>query len=510
MTNKKMKKFYLTTPIYYVNDEPHIGHLYTTIIADVIVRYYKLLGFDIFFLTGTDEHGAKIYEVAKKHNTEPKEYCDSIVEKFKNVWEQFNIEYSNFIRTTDKLHEETVKLVLQKLYSNGDIYKTYYEGLYCVQCERFISEDELVDGVCPDHRTKPVLHKEENYFFKLSKYKNLIFEKIQNGELQIVPETRKNEILGKLQLKVEDISISRKTLKWGIPLPFDEEQTTYVWIDALINYLSGINYFNLNNEKNNSHFWPCDLHIIGKDILWFHSVIWPAVLFSIGLPLPKKVLAHGFFTIEGKKMSKTLGNIIRPKELQELFGTDATRALVISAFPLDTDGDISINEMKQKYNQLLADNFGNLVNRTFGMLEKYFNNKLVLNNISSNVKEIISSTVNSYNECFKNLDMHKVLDTALVISSFANKYVQDTQPWVLFKNNEIQKLTSVISDLLYCVKTVTLLCYPLMPNVCKKIISCFNEEKYLSEDFKNLVDNETICVRTTEFRTPEILFKKIK
>ena len=505
-----MKKFYLTTPIYYVNDEPHIGHLYTTIIADVISRYYKLLGVDTFFLTGTDEHGAKIYEVAKKHNTEPKKYCDFIVEKFKTVWEQFNIEYSNFIRTTDKFHEETVKLVLQKLYDNHDIYKTYYEGQYCVQCERFISEDELVDGVCPDHQTKPVIHKEENYFFTLSKYKDLILDKIQNGELQIVPETRKNEILGKLQLPVEDISISRKTLKWGIPLPFDEQQTTYVWIDALINYLSGIDYFNLTKQKDNSYYWPCDLHIIGKDILWFHSVIWPAILVSIGLPLPKKILAHGFFTIEGKKMSKTLGNIIRPKELQELFGVDAARALVISAFPVDTDGDISISDMKQKYNQLLADNFGNLVNRTFSMLEKYFNNKMRLTDISEPVRGTIFSAVSFYNECFKKLDIHKVLDTILTISSFANKYVQATQPWVLFKNNEMQKLNSVISDLLYCVKTVALLCYPLMPNICKKIISCFNEEEFVSEDFENLVKNNKIYIRTTEFKTPEILFKKIK
>ena len=504
-----MKKFYLTTPIYYVNDEPHIGHLYTTIIADVVARYYKLLGVDTFFLTGTDEHGAKIYEVAKRHNKEPKEYCDFIVEKFKNVWEQFNIDYSNFIRTTDKLHEETVRFVLQKLYSNGDIYKAYYEGLYCVQCERFISEDELVDGVCPDHRTKPILHKEENYFFKLSKYKNLIFEKIQSGEIQIIPETRKNEILGKLQLPVEDISISRKTLKWGIPLPFDEEQTTYVWIDALINYLSGIDYFNLNKGKDNSYFWPCDLHIIGKDILWFHTVIWPAILLSISLPLPKKVLAHGFFTIEGKKMSKTLGNIIRPKELQEIFGVDATRVLVISAFPLDTDGDISINEMKQKYNQLLADNFGNLVNRTFGMLGKYFNNKMTLNEISANVKEVISSTVVYYNECFKNLDIHKILDTILTISTFANKYVQDMQPWVLYKNKDIQKLTNVISDLLYCIKSVALLFYPLMPNICAMILSCFGEENFVSEDYRNLVINNRIYIRTNEFKVPDILFKKI-
>ncbi len=504
-----MKKFYLTTPIYYVNDEPHIGHLYTTIIADIISRYYKLLGIDTFFLTGTDEHGAKIYEVAKKNNYEPKQYCDFIVEKFKNVWEEFCIEYSNFIRTTDKLHEDTVKLILQKLFDNGDIYKAYYEGLYCVQCERFISEDELVDGVCPDHLTKPILHKEENYFFKISKYKTIIFEKIQNGEIQIIPETRKNEILGKLQLSVEDISISRKTLRWGIPLPFDEQQTTYVWIDALINYLSGIDYFNLV-KRNCSYFWPCDLHIIGKDILWFHSVIWPAILLSLGLSLPKKILAHGFFTVKGKKMSKTLGNIIRPKELKDLFGIDAARSLVISAFPLDTDGDISINEMIQRYNQLLADNLGNLVNRTFGMLEKYFNNQLMVSEISSNVKEVIISTVSSYKKCFEKLDIHGILNIVLTISSFANKYVQDMQPWSLFKNKEIQKLTNVISDLLYCIKSVVLLCYPLMPNVCKKILACFNEEEFIVEDFKTLVKENIVYIRSKEFKSPGILFKKIK
>lgn len=511
-----MKKFYVTTPIYYVNDEPHIGHTYTTVIADVISRHHRLLGIPTFFLTGTDEHGAKIETAAKKANLEPKQYCDIIAEKFKHEWQSLKIEYTNFIRTTDNYHEKTVQKILQKMYENGDIYKSYYEGLYCIQCERFISEDELVDGVCPDHGIKPVLHKEENYFFKLSKYKDIIFEKIQSDELQILPETRKNEILGKLQLKIEDVSISRKQLRWGIPLPFDQEQTTYVWIDALINYLSGIDYFHFRDENiteysfDTAEFWPCDLHIIGKDILWFHAVVWPAMLLSVGLDLPKKILAHGFFTVEGKKMSKTLGNVIRPKELVKIFGVDGTRSLVLSMFPLGTDGDFSLSELKERYNVTFADNYGNLVNRTFVMALKYFKESFEIQPISYSVKEQLNTVVENYKTCFENLELHKIVDTAVELSSFANRYIQEQTPWVLAKENKLQQLKQVLSDLFYCIKATALLLYPIMPEKISTLLKCFVSEETLQQEYTNLLFNNEVNIKHVVLKPVEILFPKIK
>lgn len=512
-----MKKFYITTPIYYVNDEPHIGHAYTTVIADVIAKYYQLSGIPTFFLTGTDEHGTKIVDVATKHNLEPKQYCDMIVEKFKHEWQRLKIEYSNFIRTTDLYHEQTVQKVLQKMYENDDIYKSYYEGLYCIQCERFVSEEELTNGLCPDHGTKPVIHKEENYFFKLSKYKEKIYQKIESEELKIIPEIRQNEILGKLQLKVEDISISRKNLKWGIPLPFDTEQTTYVWIDALINYLSGIDYFHVKSttmdkfDFSTDNFWPCDLHIIGKDILWFHAVIWPAMLLSVNLPLPKKILAHGFFTVEGKKMSKTLGNIVRPKELVDIFGVDATRLLVLSMFPVGSDGDFSLAMLKEQYNKSLADNYGNLVSRTFGMISKYFSDRFEIQQLSSGVNEIISSYIKNYRRCFDELAIHKVADTALEVASFANRYVQEQEPWVLFKNNQIQKLQQVLSDLLYCIKVTTLLLYPIMPEKTSNLLRYFVSDKTVQQEFYELLNKGVVNIKSIDNKLPtEILFQKVK
>ncbi|MCX7940976.1 MAG: methionine--tRNA ligase [Endomicrobia bacterium] len=506
-----MKKFYLTTPIYYVNDEPHIGHTYTTILADVLARYYKLLGYDTFFLTGTDEHGAKIYEAALKNNMDPKSFCDTIVDKFKSAWQSLEINYSRFIRTTDEHHEKTVQLILKKIYEQGDIYKANYEGLYCIQCERYIPDDELVDGLCPDHNIKPILQREENYFFKLSKYKEVVYNKVLSGELEIFPETRRNEILGKLQLKLEDISISRKHLKWGIPVPFDQQQTVYVWIDALVNYLSGIDFFNISLETlDMKHFWPCDLHIIGKDILWFHAVIWPAMLLSAGVELPRKILAHGFFTVEGKKMSKTLGNVIRPKELLEIFGVDATRLLVLSSFPVGSDGNFSIIESKEKYNKELADNFGNLVSRTFAMLSKYFNNEIVPTECSSEMKHTIYEAVNSYKSFFAELSLDKIPDAIFSLTSYANKYVQMKSPWIVAKEKRKDELISILSDLLYCIKASALLFYPIMPNVTKKIVESFNETEYTEFDYKKLLEEKTITIRNHKFKPVDILFKKLK
>ncbi|MCX7956414.1 MAG: methionine--tRNA ligase [Endomicrobia bacterium] len=503
-----MKKFYLTTPIYYVNDEPHIGHTYTTVIADVISRYYKNLEYNTFFLTGTDEHGAKIEQVAKKSGYEPRSYCDIVSAKFRDAWSLLDIKYDKFIRTTSQQHKDTVKLVLKKLYDKGLIYKSIYEGLYCIQCEKFISKSELVDDKCPDHDQTPIFHKEENYFFRLSFFKDIIYKKIYYDEIKIFPQERKNEILGKLEIQLEDISISRKAVKWAIDLPFDKEQTVYVWIDALINYLSGIDYFNLESSSY-KNFWPADVHIIGKDILWFHSVIWPAILVALDLELPKKVLSHGFFTIDGKKMSKTLGNVIKPLQLVEIFGIDATRMLLISNFPLGIDGDFSLDALKDRYNKELADNFGNLVSRTFGMLEKYFNNSLKVNSPSEKLKEKFIEIIEEYKTAMNTMYIHKIAQTILNLSSYANCYIQEKTPWVLFKNNEIDQLKKVMSDLLLSVKVCSLLFLPVMPSTSRKVLECFREFDNYDIDFKKLIENYEVKVLTENFDKPPILFKKI-
>jgi methionyl-tRNA synthetase len=309
-----MDKFYITTPIYYVNDNPHIGHAYTTVAADVLARWYRLLGLKVYFLTGTDEHGQKIFEAAKSKDRQPKGYCDEIVEVFKSIWKKLNISCDNFIRTTDVVHEDTVKKVLNELYNRDEIYKAKYKGSYCVQCEKFIAPGELADGLCPYHKIKPIERSEENYFFKLSNYREKLIEIISDEShpehFKISPEGRKKEIIGKLKTGLEDISISRASMPWGIPLPFDSSQTTYVWVDALLNYLSGIGY--VSGKSDFAGMWPAEVHLMAKDILWFHSVIWPAILVALKLPLPKRVYAHGFFTVNGQKMSKTIGNVIEP------------------------------------------------------------------------------------------------------------------------------------------------------------------------------------------------------
>ncbi|MCL2335498.1 MAG: methionine--tRNA ligase, partial [Endomicrobia bacterium] len=329
-------KFYITTPIYYVNDIPHIGHSYTTIAADILARWKRLNGFDVFFLTGTDEHGAKIAAAAKEKVKLPQELCDEMSEKFMEAWKLLNISNDGFIRTTEPRHAAAVEKIVQALYDKGLIYKSKYEALYCVGCEKFIAEKDLdEDGYCPYHKAKPELQAEENYFFKLSSFQQALLERITDAthkeHIEIQPEERRNEIIGKLKLGLEDISVSRTAVEWGIPMPFDKEQTAYVWVDALINYLTGIGY--PSDEKLCAKYWPADVHLMAKDILWFHSVIWPAILMGAGFALPKKVYSHGFFTLNGSKMSKSLGNVISPQELVDKFGVDAARYLAVTLIP---------------------------------------------------------------------------------------------------------------------------------------------------------------------------------
>ena len=355
-----MNRFYITTPIYYINDVPHVGHTCTTVAADIIARLHRQLGDEVFFLTGTDEHGQKVAEVAEKEGLEPQAYCDKIAPTFENAWKQLNITNDFFIRTTDPRHEKVVSEVLQKIYDNGDIYKDKYEGYYCIGCESFLTESELVDKHCPLHPPeKTEWRSEENWFFKLSKYVPKIIELIEDDKTNyIFPAGKKAEILSKLKAGVRDISISREKVKWGIAAPWDKTHTIYVWIEALLNYYSATRFV-----ENKKEFWPADLHLLGKEILWFHTVIWQAMLLSAEIELPRKTFTHSFYMIDGQKMSKSLGNVISPGQLVELFGVDGARYLVARSFPSDNDSDVGIERFKEKYNADLANNLGNLISR---------------------------------------------------------------------------------------------------------------------------------------------------
>lgn len=448
-----MANKYITTPIYYVNDIPHIGHAYTTIAADVLNRFYKQQGDDSYFLTGTDEHGAKIAEAAEKKGETPQRFVNSLVPHFKNVWKILDIEYDGFIRTTDKEHEKVVAEFIDKLQKKGYVEKREYEGLYCVGCEKFITDDDLEDGKCPDHGKEPVKHSEENYFFLLSKLENDLLKAIESGEFEIAPEARKNEVLGKIKQGLEDVSISRQAVDWGVKFPSDDSQTVYVWVDALINYYSATTYM------ENSPKWPADLHLIGKDILWFHAIIWPAMLLAVGEKLPKKVFAHGFFTIGGKKMSKTLGNAIDPAALVKKFGADAVRYAILREFPFGEDGDISEEKIASRYQNDLGNELGNLFQRTLSMIGKYN-----VNINKSKPKEIGYCL----RKMMDNLEFEKRLESIWEIVRKGNQFIEENKPWELAKSDE-NKLTQVLQEVYDSLVTVAYYLEPFMPETSEKM-----------------------------------------
>lgn len=448
-----MKKFFATTPIYYVNDVPHIGHAYPTVAADVITRYWKLKNYDSRLLTGTDEHGAKIAEAAKKHGKEPKEYADEISEKFKEAWQKLNIDFVRFIRTTDEDHIKIAQEFLQKLYDKGaiDPKPRLYKGLYCVGHEKFMSAEELVDGLCPDHQTKPIEHSEENYYLRLKDYRDKLEKLITSDEIKIRPESRKNEILGKIKQGLEDISISRTNLEWGIPLPFDSTHTSYVWIEALINYYT---YGSQNGV------WPADLHLVGKDILWFHAIIWPAMLLAIGEALPKEIFAHGFFTIDGQKMSKTIGNVISPDDLVKKYGTDGARYVLLAAFPFGEDGDFAWDILDRLYNADLANGLGNLVARVTKLCEQ--------NDIEApQPPEEFDPKMTKHLEGFK---FNEALFHIWGEITEADKKVNLERPWEL----EGEKLKQVLEDLVKRIQHIAFNLQPFLPETSEKILKQFS------------------------------------
>lgn len=449
-----MEKFYITTPIYYVNDKPHIGHAYTTIVADIFARWHRLLGEKVFFLTGTDEHGGKIEKSAIEKGKTPKQLVDENSEKYKFLWEKLNISHDKFIRTTDDYHEKAVKEFIKKIWDKGDIYKGEYEGFYCIPDERYITESELINGKCPDCGRDVQKITEEAYFFRLSNYKENIITAIKSG--LIVPEKNANEILSRLNGELKDLDITRKSVSWGIKFPFDEEHSVYVWFDALLNYLSGLDW--PDGEKFRE-FWPADIHLVGKEIVWFHSVIWPAMLMSAGLPLPQRIVAHGWWTVNGKKMSKSIGNVVDPSEMAEKYGSDAFRYFLIREKPIWDDGDFSESALKNRINGELMSDLSNLVARVLTLAEKFEGN-------ISGKKELDGFISNeAINKAFEDYDLYSVINIIFEGVRKVNKYFNDRKPWTLSG----EELSNVLYNSIEAIRIISIFIKPFMPSTSEKI-----------------------------------------
>lgn len=468
-----IEPLYITTPIYYVNDRPHLGHAYTTIVTDVISRFARMKKQECFFLTGTDEHGDKIVRAAKKENLSPREYVEKISSLFKNLWPELNIENSYFVRTTDQSHVVVVENILRKIYDSGDIYFAEYEGQYCFGCERFYSERELVDGKCPDHGTAPEVIKESNYFFKMSKYQQWLLDHIEKNPDFIRPERYKNEVLSFLREPLEDLCISRpkSRLKWGITLPFDEDYVTYVWFDALLNYVSALEYPDGEMYKK---FWPHVQHIVAKDILKPHGIYWPTMLKSAGIPLYKHLNVHGFWNVDHSKMSKSIGNVVEPLQMKNIYGTDAFRFFLIRDMVFGLDSDYSEEAMVQRINSDLANDLGNLFSRVIAMVHKYF--KAVVPNVDLSLekemelglKEDAFNAVSCFESSMENFSFHKAMIAVWEFINRMNKYVDVTAPWILAKQKSTRKqLEAVIFNLLEGLRIVSGLIYPVMPDTAK-------------------------------------------
>ncbi len=467
-------KFYITTPIYYVNDVPHVGHAYTTIAADAIARFYRLRGYNVFFLTGTDEHGLKIQKSAEEKGLSPKELADLNSENFKKLWEFLNISYDHFIRTTDPYHVKLAQEVFVKSYEVGDIYLGEYEGWYCVGCEEFKSESELLEGnKCPIHLKPCEYIKEPSYFFKLSKYQKAIEELLEKESNFVLPSYRKNEVLSFVKQGLKDLSVTRpkSRVKWGIPVPFDQEHTIYVWFDALFNYLSAV--------YERMDFWPPDLHLVGKDILRFHAIYWPAFLISVGYELPKAIFAHGWWKVEGQKMSKSLGNVISPYDLVEEYGLDEIRYFLLREVPFGQDGDITKEALKNRIVGELSNEIGNLYSRVLAMVVKHLGGR-VAGDKDPEYLGFCADVVENYERFMREIDFYHALEEVLRLSSFLNKYVDSKAPWNLAKTDE-EALKKVLYTLMDGLFVIAYLLNPFMPIKTALVFENFQIEKLPKE-----------------------------
>ena len=505
------KKFYITTPIYYPSANFHIGHCYTTIIADAIARYKRLSGYDVFYLTGTDEHGQKIQKKAEEAGVSPQEYVDEIVGNAKDLWKSLGITYDKFIRTTDEEHVLCVQKIFKKLYDQGDIYKGEYKGLYCTPCESFWTETQLAQGKCPDCGRKVSEVTEEAYFFKLSKYHDRLVKYYDEHPDFIEPESRKNEMINNfIKPGLADLCVSRTSFDWGIPVTFDDKHVVYVWLDALTNYISALGYLS-DDETLYEKYWPCDLHIVGKEIVRFHVIIWPIMLMALGLPLPKKVFGHGWLVIDGGKISKSLGNYKDPRDYIDLYGVDAVRYFVLREVPFGSDGSFSEEALIARTNGDLANVLGNLVNRTIGMANKYFDgvieNKNVYEELDDKlIKEAmeLSDKVDNYMD---KLEVPKAIDSIFELLRSCNKYIDETMPWVLAKDEtKKDRLATVLYNLIECIRISAVLLRAFIPETSDKIFYQINTEL---KEF-NTINEFGGYVSGTKVNKPEVLFQRIE
>ena len=500
--------YYITTPIYYPSDNFHIGHCYTTVIADALARYKRLKGYDVFFLTGSDEHGQKIEERAKKKGCTPKEFVDPIIDNAKDLWKSLDISYNKFIRTTDPEHVECVQKVFKQLYDQGDIYKGTYEGWYCTPCESFWTESQLKDGKCPDCGREVKLTKENAYFLKLSKYQKQLEEYLEGHKDLMQPVTRYNEMYNNfLKPGLKDLCVSRSSVKWGIPVTFDPEQTVYVWVDALTNYISALGYKS-DDESLFKKYWPADLHLVGKEIFRFHTIIWPIMLIALGLPLPKKVYGHGWLTMGGDKISKSKGNFKDPRLFIEDYGVDTIRYFLLSEVPFGSDGNFSELLMVERRNSDLCNVLGNLVNRTISMVNKYFGGKV---SKISNITELDNEVINYLNSMDKDVDekLESLNAPAALADIFSrlnrlNKYIDETEPWKLAKLEDKSRLNDVLYVILDGIRLCAIELEAFIPATSKKIYEQINVN---DASFENNTIGYVESYQVTE--KPEILFARI-
>ena len=505
------EKYYISTAIAYASSKPHIGNTYEIVLADVIARYKRLCGYDVYFQTGTDEHGQKIEEKAINEGVNPQDYVDDKSKTIKEIWDIMNTSYDKFVRTTDEHHKKIVAEIFKKLYDQGDIYLGEYKGLYCTPCESFWTETQLTNGKCPDCGREVHEVSEEAYFFKLSKYQDRLVKYYEENPDFIEPESRKNEMINNfIKPGLADLCVSRTSFDWGIPVTFDDKHVVYVWLDALTNYISALGYLS-DDDSLFKKYWPCDLHIVGKEIIRFHTIVWPIMLMALNLPLPKKVFGHGWLVIDGGKISKSLGNYKDPREYIDAYGVDAIRYFALREVPFGSDGSFSEDALINRTNGDLANILGNLVNRTIGMINKYFDgevsNKGVSEEIDNNLIKEAESLYIKVENYMNKLEVPKALDSIFDLFRSLNKYIDETTPWILAKDDSKKdRLATVLYNLIEGIRIGTVLLRPFIPETTEKIFKQINTDNTSYDSVKEFGGYKS----RTKVGIPEVLFQRIE